>query len=107
MIYKEDSNTIIVKSEELYTSPTSETRRITDELIVRAREYMKNLPRNWLTTTNSCKAFVSCIGFLDDTSEARELGPTIASLLYWEYGCERAQYHTTSNCITVRIKLED
>jgi hypothetical protein len=84
-----------------------DTRHVPGELAVRAREYMKTLPLGWITVTQSCKAFTSGIGFLEDTAEARELGPTIAEILKWEYDFDKADYHAASNCITVRSRTDD
>lgn len=84
-----------------------DTRHVPGELAVMAREYMKTLPLGWITVTQSCKTFISGIGFLEDTAEARELGPTIAEILKWEYDFDKADYHAASNCITVRSRAND
>ena len=83
------------------------TRYVPGDLAVRAREYLKTLPRGWLTVTQRCRAFTSSIGSLGDTPDARELGPTIAQILEWEYGFDEAEYYEASNSISVCSRADD
>lgn len=85
----------------------TDTRTMIGDLATRAREYIKALPAGWLVVTQSYETFYSGIGFLEDSQEARELGPAIAEILRWEYDFDTATYHAASNCITVRSRITD
>lgn len=76
-----------------------ETRLIPGDTAKRAREYIKTLPKDWLSLIGICKAFYSVTGQLPDTDEAKELGPTIAEILKLEYDYTKAEYLCATNRI--------